>query len=256
MSAFRRHRNARRDAIRGLLGLLLVAVLVAGIVWWRGVPEPADPGVDTSMPMTFQPTVAFVGDSYTGGSTMGGVGADGFPQVVCRELDCHPILFAVGGSGWWRKSKERVTFGDMLDDICRALPQVVFVAGGANDADGPPAVVDSGMEQFFDKLEKCLPADTEFAITSPFWRDAPIPEVERLADELEAQAKERGWEYKYISTLFAGAEHSYIGEDLTHPDDAGHRYIAENLVPFLKPLIPAPMTLAEIREREESAARR
>lgn len=234
-------------------GLVLVAAVALCIFWLRGgVPDRVEPGDDASEPLTFPPTVAFVGDSYTGGSSMGGVGSAGYPRIVCAELDCHPYIFAVGGAGWWRKSEQRVTFGDMLPDICEALPQVVFVAGGANDADGPPTEVDAEIEKFFDGLKKCLPSDTRYAITSPFWRDTPIPEVKRLAAVLQDQADRRDWSYMNISSLFAGRLHKYIGADLTHPGDAGHRYVAGVIAQFLKPLVPDALTLAEIRDRELS----
>jgi lysophospholipase L1-like esterase len=61
-------------------------------------------------------------------------------------------------------------------------------------------------------------------------------------DAVKAAAASLG--LTYIDTVkagwFTGSAHSLIGSDGVHPTDAGHRYLANLIIPLLSALLPSP----------------
>jgi lysophospholipase L1-like esterase len=209
------------------LAVLAVAVAVLAVQSLRPTPAPADTTPAwTPTPTPTRALVAFLGDSYTGGSHMGGNGATGWPALLSAAKGWRFQLYAVGGSGFVSPGSGNSTFAQRVPAIIAAGPSIVFVEGGHNDLgkNPEPAIITT-----IDELRAGLPS-AQIIVLSPIWPNShPPAALTPIADALRTEAAKVRAVYVDTSGWFAGPYSSLIGSDGTHPTDAGHRRIAQQL---------------------------
>jgi lysophospholipase L1-like esterase len=180
--------------------------------------------------------VAFLGDSYTGGSGMDSGQEARWPALVSAELNWIPEYFTAGGSGFLQPGLGE-PFGDRVDAVIAAGPRIVVIAGGLNDADRFPAE-DIGVAagEVFQRIRAGLPHARIVAIGPFHPSTSPPPSLLQARDAIRA-ATGGITGLNWIDPLpwFAAGEVE-IGSDRTHPTDTGHRALADKLIPALKGL--------------------
>lgn len=139
--------NARlwRIGIRAILFVICFCV-VAYLIVQALTQQSSDftdtqytPPPDNYQSPTVPPTVVFIGDSYTGGSDMGGRGKKNWTRIAADDLNWRACTFAIGGSGWTRGTNDW-TFGSRVDWALARNPSAVVFANAVNDLKSPQGV--------------------------------------------------------------------------------------------------------------------
>lgn len=254
-----RRRKRRRSQPRGwsrkswpLIGVAALALVAVSLVTLamsrplsnaaerepRPIPTYAKQGPDPV-------TVAFVGDSFTGGSNVGGFGDKGWPALLSDSLGFYidqdgPYFSSQGGTGYLRKGDSSQTIGERIGTVIDQHPDIIVMAGGINDAEQfSPAEIEAAAGAVFARFAAEAP-EARIVVLGPFYpRGNAIPESAAARDSIFRAATANG-----ITTLVdplpwfdnGGVE---IGADNTHPTDAGHAEIARQLLPLLTPIFEA-----------------
>lgn len=197
--------------------------------------EAEDQAAEQSRAAAAPKTVAFLGDSYTGGSKMDSGEAARWPAIVSPRLNWIPSYFTVGGSGYIHPGQDE-PFGARVDAVIAAHPDIVVVAGGINDAQRyDPADTGAAALDVFQRLRAGLP-DTDLVVIGPFFPTSPAPQ--KTLDTRQAiQDAAANVGAPFIDPLPWFADDAVeIGSDDTHPTDAGHAAIATQMEPALRDL--------------------
>jgi lysophospholipase L1-like esterase len=227
----RRHTAGGGHSLPAKLSLALLALVVVGMIvqTFRGSPAPAATGPAWSpspSQVAARPFVAFLGDSYTSGSSMGGTGAAGWPAILSASHGWNFRLYSSGGSGFVNPGPTNITFGQRIAAIVAANPSIVYVEGGHNDLGRNP---EAAISVTIARLRAGLP-DARIVILSPIWPTTHPPAgLAPITAALKAEALKAKAVFVDTSQWFAGSHASLIGQDGTHPTDPGHQYIAQLL---------------------------
>lgn len=202
----------------GLMVMAVVAVAVVTTVFWpTAAPSPP-------------PTVAFIGDSYVGGSDMGGNGAANLTAVLGQRWGWRSVNAATGGTGYVARRQDAAPFETaQLPVVAAASPTMILVVGSRNDA-GMPGI-GAAATHLYASLSAAVPR-APLVVVGPIWKDgAPPPQLLRARDEVRDAAGRAG--LPFIDPLgegwFAGDAAGLIGPDGVHPTDAGHAQMAQLL---------------------------
>lgn len=206
----------------------------------------APPSVETKpgVPM------AIIGDSYTGGSPMGGKGPRSWPSLVTSQLreqgtPIDPDVAVESGAGYAALGNQRArVFADLIPSVVRPKDKLVVFFGSRNDTNVAAPELISAVRRTFSDARAAAPGAGLFVVGPP-WVDAnPSPGVLQARDIVRAEAQAAG--AVFIDPIADGwfvGRPDLIGKDGVHPTDAGHQYIAEKLAPLLAQqvqAVPAP----------------
>ncbi|MDV8023649.1 SGNH/GDSL hydrolase family protein [Rhodococcus sp. IEGM 1330] len=215
--------------------LVYVAVSVlfvafSGIVGWqigsRSEPVQAGPVLERSIPDSV-PVVAFLGDSYSrgiGASTTG----KRWTTLVSAAMGWSELNLAEGGSGYTTTYLgQKTDYGIKMDVIAAAQPDIVVVSGGRNDYEAGTATVTGAVALSLFEAIKAAAPDAELMVTSPIWDSTEPPaDFATLINGVKSAAAQADAQYLDIGEPLAGRP-DMIDPDGLHPNDAGHRAIAE-----------------------------
>ena len=205
------------------------------------------PDISASTTTTARPEVQWVaiGDSYTGGSLMGGDGAANWANVVQGYLDrdTYRIPWSVdagGGSGYTQGGTRGLTFLDLVDEAVTGNDDIVVIFGSRNDDD--PAAVDEASIKVFARVRELAPS-AQLLVIGPAWVNENVPaSILGIRDALERNASAVGAAFldPIADRWFFGPDAALIGSDGVHPTDAGHEYMALRILPAIEALFPDP----------------
>lgn len=179
--------------------------------------------------------VTIIGDSYTGGSDMGGYGAANWVaraqmKVGRANLDNEGL----GGTGYTTGN----SFGSRVAPASIGPnTDVVMFVGSRNDLSANYSAVLAAASGAYAEARKLAP-DAELVVVGPVWGGGEVPEnMIKIRDAVRDAATgagatwvdplEHGW---FLATP---EERALIGEDSVHPTDEGHAYLAEKMLPLL-----------------------
>jgi lysophospholipase L1-like esterase len=213
----------------GATAVIAIGLLAATALQSEGnVPAPAHAaGGRAAQVGAAKPRVDFLGDSYTTGTVLGGIGATGYPALLSKAEGWDHRLDAVGGTGYVNKGKSE-PFIARVSAIVRDHPDAVIVLGSRNDH-ASFATLKAAVTSVLDRLRGWLPR-AKLIVIAPPWVNSMVPApILRDTDAIGAAARSipgvvfidpvsEGW--------FAGGESKLIGADGVHPTDAGHAYMA------------------------------
>lgn len=210
-------------------------------------------------PGGFHTRVIALGDSLTQGSDVntGGPLGTWFPRFCQMAGVDDPWNQAIGGSGY-TVAGQGTTFINRLADVTSYNPGAVIVWGGYNDGTTSLAAPAGTL---FSAIRSALP-DVEvyvFGIWSPF--AAPGPGAFARDAELRVAASTAGCPFVSLITgdvydrngaIAAGYEPFITSPDQTaawigdsvHPNDVGHRELADYLYRALSTVVEIPATLS------------
>jgi hypothetical protein len=210
------------------VGAVLVLVLAAYLLLHQPQPEDSQPGGNAGATAGNRAArgVAFIGDSYTGGSPVGGLGSAGWPALLSAEHHWVALPSAVSGSGYTVGGPEGRPFVQRIPAVVAARPEIVLIWAARGDTD--PLAVGPAAETVFRDLLIGLP-DARVVVIGPAWIGGAAPRRQlALRDAEQAAARAAG--LPFIDPLaegwFSEDDTSLIGSDGVSPTDAGHRYLA------------------------------
>jgi lysophospholipase L1-like esterase len=183
--------------------------------------------------------IAVIGDSYTTGSDLGGLGAKGWPvrawQLLSRQgIAVSPDVAAEGGAGYGTRGNHGSLFEDLTVDVVKPDDVLVVFYGSRNDQNIDPTQLSILMWSAFQVARRTAPS-ARFLVIGPPWPTADPPGwVLKIRDALKYQAGVAGATFfdPIAQGWFVGRP-DLIGKDGIHPTDAGHAYMADKIAPLI-----------------------
>ncbi|HTI77154.1 MAG TPA: GDSL lipase [Mycobacterium sp.] len=183
--------------------------------------------------------VAVVGDSYTTGGELGGLGSKGWTtrawQLLSRQgIAVAPDVAAEGGAGYGTRGNHGSVFEDLTADVVKPDDALVVFFGSRNDQNVDPTQLSVLAWGTFQLARRTAPS-AKFLVIGPPWPTADPPDaVLRIRDALKYQAGVAG--ATFIDPIAQGwfvGRPELIGADGVHPTDAGHAYMADKIAPLI-----------------------
>lgn len=229
-----------RGGLRRRLGRLLLAVIsalcvvYAAYVVLRPPPEVEDARISNAAVGAIS-RVLVLGDSYAAG-TGATEASGGWVALVSRETGWTVTNNARGGTGYLRSverggeqacGRDRCpSFGEMLEASADLRPDLVLVSGGRNDASLPQDEEQEAIESFYDDLRDTFP-DARLVATNALWDDTEPPaSLTEIDETVDQSVTGVGGEYVDLGQPLEG-DPGLVSDDDVHPNDDGHRAIAE-----------------------------
>jgi lysophospholipase L1-like esterase len=188
--------------------------------------------------------VAVIGDSYTTGGDLGGLGPKGWTSRAWRELAAYrmPItadVGAEGGAGYGTRGNRGSVFEDLTLRTVRPDDVLVVFFGSRNDQNVDPAQLSILAYGTFQLARRIAPSAT-FLVIGPPWPTADPPAaIVRIRDALQYQAEVAGATFvDPIAERWFVDQPELIGADGVHPTDAGHEYMADKIAPLIAAQLP------------------
>jgi lysophospholipase L1-like esterase len=232
-----------RRAVHARPRLVVVAALTAALVIAAGVVwrvldrhEPAGPP-----PLEKIRSIAVIGDSYSHGTPLGGVGRKGWPALVAEHYGARLTLTAVSGRGYVNPGSRNPghTFPEQARELVGTWRgDVLIVFGSRNDSSRRfTADVQRRAEDTLGYLVDHLP-NTRVVVIGPLWPaqfpPGGDPEGNRTAVQAAALSQPG---VSFVDPMthpwFSAANGTLIGPDNIHPTDAGHRYLSKMVAEVL-----------------------
>ncbi len=191
-----------------------------------------------------QNRVAVIGDSYTTGGDLGGLGPNGWTARAWKGLAEYRIpisadVGAEGGAGYGTRGNHGSVFEDLTARTVRPDDVLVVFFGSRNDQNVDPARLSILAYGTFQLARRIAPSAT-FLVIGPPWPTADPPAaIVRIRDALQYQANVAGATFvDPIAERWFVGQPELIGADGVHPTDAGHEYMADKIAPLIAAHLP------------------
>jgi lysophospholipase L1-like esterase len=184
--------------------------------------------------------IAVVGDSYTTGGDLGGLGSKGWTTRTWQWLAQQGVavsadVAAEGGAGYGTRGNHGSVFEDLTADAVKPDDVLVVFFGSRNDQSVDPTQLSILAWGTFQLARRTAPK-AQFLVIGPPWPTSDPPDaVLRIRDALKYQAAAAG--ATFVDPIAAGwfvGRPDLIGEDGVHPTDAGHAYMADMIAPLIR----------------------
>lgn len=235
-------RQMRKPAVMRLLALILavffalassiIALAHPGIQLGHFSPVPIGP---EALAGPFTVEVSVIGDSFTGGSKMGGLEGSNWTVALPSEIPDAGVRInrqGLGGSGYVSRGPNGKTFKDKVARTFTPDSDVVVIFGSINDMSYPIEQTADAISSVFAAAKQSAP-DAKLVIIGPAWTNKEVPSsVLAIRDVLARNSAGAGADFiDPIAEEWFFEEPSLIGPDGVHPTDEGHAYIARKLAP-------------------------
>jgi lysophospholipase L1-like esterase len=183
--------------------------------------------------------IAVIGDSYTTGGDLGGLGPNGWTARAWQWLTQQGIrvsadVAAEGGAGYGTRGNHGSVFEDLTAHAVKPDDVLVVFFGSRNDQGVDPTQLSILAWGTF-QLARSTAPKARFLVIGPPWPTADPPEaVLRIRDALKYQSATVG--ATFIDPIAEGwfiGKPDLIGKDGVHPTDAGHAYMADKIAPLI-----------------------
>lgn len=200
-------------------------------------PLNAPGSATTSSPVLHR--IAVVGDSYVGGSDMGGNGMRSWVVRVAEifrmgGVELEAWTQSGGGSGYVARGESSPVFGDLVSLAVQPDSEVVIFFGSRNDS-GRSEIQEEAEASFRRALT--ISPDAELLVIGVPWVNSNVP-PEQLENRDAVRAAAQAVGATFVDPLkegwFTGTAEGLIGSDGVHPTDDGHYYLAEKILPHLQ----------------------
>jgi acyl-CoA thioesterase-1 len=211
---------------------------------WRSAPTatPARSSAAAPAVAAVGPRVAFLGDSLTAGL---GVDADqAFPAVVARQLAAEGLAVRLVNAG---VSGDTTAGGvSRLDWILRQVPDVLVLGLGGNDGlrGLDLAQTEANLRQI---ITRAKAAGAEVLLLGMRMPPSHGPEYAKGFGELYPRlARELSVPLVPFLLEGVGGDPERNQADGIHPDVEGHKLLAKNVLPALRPIVQARIARAGV----------
>jgi lysophospholipase L1-like esterase len=183
--------------------------------------------------------IAVVGDSYTTGTDLGGLGAKDWTAQAWQLLAKQGVpvtadVAAEGGAGYGTRGNHGSVFEDLTADAVKPDDVLVVFYGSRNDQGVDPTQLSILAWGTFQLAHRTAPS-AKLLVIGPPWPTANPPDaILKIRDTLKYQAQVAG--ATFIDPIAAGwfvGRPDLIGKDGVHPTDAGHAYMAAKIAPLI-----------------------
>ncbi|MFJ4262329.1 SGNH/GDSL hydrolase family protein [Paenarthrobacter nicotinovorans] len=226
----------------GALALATVAAVAVALITAQQQVSPAVAGprpTFTERPVV--PLISVLGDSYTGGSAVGGIGEKNWSGVVKQSLldsgkDVDMRVDGKGGSGYVHVGGQDTTFVAEVPKVVTPESDVVIFFGSRNDLTATGPEVEAAAASAYAEVKRIAPKAKLIVVGVP-WVNEDVPRgAVRTNEAVAAAAKAAGGTFidPQAERWFFGADAALIGYDKVHPVDEGHIYMAKRITPHVQ----------------------
>jgi lysophospholipase L1-like esterase len=184
--------------------------------------------------------VAVIGDSYTTGTDLGGLGTNSWTARTWRALAAPGLrivsdVLAEGRAGYGVPGDHGSTFQELTARAVKDDDVLVVFFGSRNDQDVDPVLLARRAHAAFGLARRLAPS-ARFLVIGPPWPtvNVPVP-VLVIRDVLAGAAWAAGAAFvDPIGDRWFVDRPDLIGADGMHPNDAGHAYLADKIAPLIR----------------------
>ena len=219
-----------------LVTFVVAVALVVGLLGARSTPVRHNEILALDAPVNH---IAVVGDSYTTGTDLGGLGSKGWTAQAWQLLAKQGVpvtadVAAEGGAGYGTRGNHGSVFEDLTADAVKPDDVLVVFYGSRNDQGVDPTQLSILAWGTFQLAHRTAPS-AKLLVIGPPWPTANPPDaILKIRDTLKYQAQVAG--ATFIDPIAAGwfvGRPDLIGKDGVHPTDAGHAYMAAKIAPLI-----------------------
>jgi lysophospholipase L1-like esterase len=230
----------RANAAVGRLAPFVIGLaFLAGVVFGYPAHPVRAPAYQT-LSLDFRLNhVAVIGDSYTTGTDLGGLGRKSWTSRAWRTLARQGVRIAAdvaaeGRAGYGVPGDQGSVFEDLTARAAKPGDVLVVFFGSRNDQVVNSALLAEKARDTFDLARRFAPS-AKFLVIGPPWPTAGVPvAVLQIRDVLNAAARAAGAAFvdPIVERWFVDRP-DLIGADGVHPNDAGHAYLADKIAPLI-----------------------
>lgn len=183
--------------------------------------------------------ISVIGDSYTNGTDLGGLGPNAWTSrawnlLTQQGISVAPDVAAEGRAGYGAVGDRGSVFSDLVARSVRPNDVLVVVYGSRNDQNVPPALLTTQVRDTLALVRRTAP-QARLLVIGPPWPSASVPpEILRIRDILAGEAAAiRATFMDPITARWFVDQPTLIGSDGVHPTDAGHTYMATLIAPLI-----------------------
>lgn len=235
----------KRWAAIGSLAVALIAFALLAAKPWEAPAPMVDvaPNPAFTIPQAPETTsIAVIGDSYTGGSKEGGMEDVNWVPLAQYALSSkdRPVRIraeSAGGSGYVNVGPTGKVFSDLVAEAIRPGTDLIVFFGSRNDME-EATLVGRAATSAFDEATAVSPSGELLVIGAP-WVDSDVPQSITVVNTALKQATD-GAGGTFIDPVAEGwffENPELIGSDGVHPTDAGHEYLAKQIVPHIEKVL-------------------
>lgn len=186
-----------------------------------------------------EPTALFIGDSWVGGSEMGGNDWANFSYILAGKMGWEWAEASRGGSGYIRTVEPLGNFSDpaRMEEVANIQPDYTFVVNGINDwQEGiTPEDLGAAAAKTYDAILAAAP-ETQLIVIGMMAPGEPTANTLAARDTLRPLVEERGGIYidPVTDPWWDGENMEFVGSDKYHLTDEGHKFLADKLAGILK----------------------
>jgi lysophospholipase L1-like esterase len=188
--------------------------------------------------------IAVIGDSYTTGTDLGGLGSANWAARVWQTLARQGVQVAAdvsaeGAAGYVVRGHRG---GIFIDSVARAVhpdDTLVVFFGSRNDRGVVPDDLANHVLDAFTLAQRTAPS-ARLLVIGPPWPTLDVPvDIWQVRDVLRRQAQLVGATFAdpLAARWFMG-QPALVGADGVHPTDAGHTYLADRIAPLIVAQLP------------------
>lgn len=222
-----------------LVAFVVGVAVLAGVVFGCPARPVGSPAYQT-LSLDFRLNhVAVVGDSYTTGTDLGGLGRNAWTARAWQTLRRQGVRVAAdvaaeGRAGYGVPGDQGSLFEDLTARAVKPSDVLVVFFGSRNDQGVNLGLLAEKVRATFDLARRFAPS-ARFLVIGPPWPTAAVPvPVLQIRDVLfhAAQAAGAAWSDPIFERWFLDKP-DLIGPDGVHPNDAGHKYLADKIAPLI-----------------------
>jgi hypothetical protein len=225
--------SRRSRALRIVIPIAAAVIVVAGFAAWIA----AGPETEHSQPPGHIP-VAFLGNSFTGGSLMDSGLDHEWPAIVSKKLELSDSIVTADASGYVTRGVGGATFADLVDRIPTNVKAVVIL-GSDDDQNQSYDAIKSAALATFKATHTRVPHARILAIAT-FWVSKDPPKgIITSRDAVKAAAAEAGVQFAdpIAGGWLVDDPSKTIGSDGLHPTDLGQAELAARIEPLVAKLL-------------------
>ncbi|MCV7164452.1 SGNH/GDSL hydrolase family protein [Mycobacterium stomatepiae] len=223
------------------LAAFVVSVALLGGLFGEVVTHPAPERPYQPLTLDGRLThIAVVGDSYTTGTDEGGLGPKAWTALTWqtltkRGLQIDADVAAEGRAGYVVPGDHGSIFEDLTVRSVKTDDVLVVFFGSRNDEGSDPGLLAGRARDTF-QVARILAPSARFLVIGPPWPTADVPaDILQIRDVLNSEARAAGAAFvDPIGAHWFVDRPDLIGPDGVHPNDAGHRYMADKIAPLIR----------------------